>query len=235
MTPETNELLVKLLNHLKPNPTSNAELMKALGIGRGKLRNLVTKLKKIGYVGTSYGGVYLLKFEYDVWSMLDSLELPSRVGKVKLARCTICHEMKQKERKVLTDGKVVHVIPNTMIEWSDKVPIDSGYVKGMVCPDCIALEDLMDEPSKVSDRKCAGCGNNLPKARYFQCYDCKPEMIPKVAGIEVDEDFLYEDGDTNLDEDFFETLESLVGDVNENDKGQEAAQRSDSTHTGTSD
>jgi hypothetical protein len=126
--------------------------------------------------------------------------------KISVKKCSICDEEKQREKKTLPDGKTIYVIPNTMIEWGTKVPIgDKSFVAGHVCPDCVVLKDLMDDPIPLLVRMCVECSKELTPDRYFKCYACQPELPI------VDEDWIFEDtDDSDIDEQFFEALDDGI-------------------------
>lgn len=86
------------------------------------------------------------------------------------------HECKECKNKVLriytgknrSDGHRIY-FDHTNREWY-----------GNKCPNC----RYASMKPKKSVRKCDGCGEKLPKARYFKCYDCKP-YLPQDMGDEM--------------------------------------------------
>ena len=204
MRSSTHEFFWKLLNSLTQTSTSYQVLMDKLGVKRGKIAKAVHTLEQKGFIGTEWGnGPFLLKRpDRAEFNKEFGLKTRPNTNNSRMVECTICNESKQVEIKKV--GNLEHYfIPNTMIQWADKVPIgDKSFLKGNVCPDCVDLQEILDDPNvEYSDRKCKTCKALLTKDRYYECYLCKPELPL------VDDDFIFEHtDDSDIDELFFEAL-----------------------------
>ena len=120
----------------------------------------------------SYTGI-LSKYDkdhgYNLLKEVDNVDVAlgyKYAGEMKIIKCVKCLENKNRIYSEKEFGKIVYVDENKK-RW-----------KNQVCPSCynksFRTEDLRFEP--LTKRKCRGCSKSLPESRYYNCYECQPDL-----------------------------------------------------------
>jgi biotin operon repressor len=175
---ERVELTVQLLGLLTEQPQSLESVATRLGKTRDNLWHIFLKLKKAKMIQVLMGPKGGIKrspnLEYTEYSIRDLFGYNKQEQEQRVL-CTFCDTVKDRIFVHSDGGKFVYV---------DK---DNRRWKGRKCPECCYEESNKYVPDVMTSRKCRNksCRAPLPASRYFDCYDCKPELPS------VDEDYLY--------------------------------------------